>query len=103
MSDKYKVKVSEYKRGNSKRFQLIIPVMFNPLVALDGTKIQRTGSLTVYCVAAGDTLVHAGLGSFGRIVDGKVEVTLPKLIAASHEAYKMYKQPEDTAVLPLAA
>jgi hypothetical protein len=92
-------KYTEYKRNGKSRYQVVVPVMAKDLIAHDGTKIKRTMSITVYCVLAGDTLVHAGLGSFGRVVNGKVEESLPKLIQYAHDQYKEYKKPAEQKAL----
>jgi hypothetical protein len=35
------------------------------------------------------------MGSFGKLVNGKPEITLPKILQAPHEAYKEYKKPQE--------
>jgi hypothetical protein len=89
------MKVTQYTKGKQTRFQIIVPVMLEPFVLATGKKIQRTHSFTFYAQLAGDSIVHAGMGSFGKLVNGKPEITLPKILQAPHEAYKEYKKPEE--------
>lgn len=89
------MKVTQYTKGKRTRFQIIVPVMLEPFVLPSGKKIQRPHSFTFYAQLAGDSITHAGMGSFGKLVNGKPEITLPKILQAPHEAYKEYKKPEE--------
>jgi hypothetical protein len=89
------MKVTQYTKGKQTRFQIIVPVMLEPFVLATGKKVQRPHSFTFYAQLAGDSITHAGMGSFGKLVNGKPEITLPKILQAPHDAYKEYKKPEE--------
>lgn len=90
------MKVTQYTKNKKTRFQIIVPVMLQHLTAYDGKKINRTGSITRYVHLEGENLVSlqgAMKIPFGKMVDGKPELTLPGLLRGAHEAYKEYKKP----------
>lgn len=89
------MKVTQYTKNKQTRFQIIVPVMLEPLIAANGKKIQRPHSFTFYAQLTGDSISHSSMGSFGKLVNGKPEITLPKILQAPHEAYKEYKKPEE--------
>jgi hypothetical protein len=89
------MKVTQYTKGKQARFQIIVPVMLQPFVLPDGKKIQRTHSFTFYAQLTGDSIVHSGMGSFGKLVNGKPEIKLPSILQTPHEAYKEFKKPAE--------
>lgn len=93
------MKVTQYTKGKQTRFQIIVPVMREPFVLPSGKKVQRPHSFTFYAQLAGDSIIHGGMGSFGKLVNGKPEITLPKILQAPHEAYKEYKKPQEQKAL----